>query len=143
MGRKPSLTNWKPFFGPNFPVPPSIHQPAKQPANPNFSGKVGFHILPRIGEVALAHNGVLFFDELPHFQKRVLEALREPLQDRVVNISRVNSKISYDANFMFISAMNPCFCGNFLSKSSRCECSPKEIRRYKKRLSEPLLHRME
>ncbi len=97
----------------------------------------------RIGEVALAHNGVLFFDELPHFQKRVLEALREPLQDRVVNISRVNSKISYDANFMFISAMNPCFCGNFLSKSSRCECSPKEIRRYKKRLSEPLLDRID
>ena len=93
--------------------------------------------------MALAHYGVLFFDEIPHFQKSILEALREPLQDRVVNIARVNSKISYDADFMFVSAMNPCPCGNLLSKQKQCRCSQKEIKRYRARLSEPFLDRID
>ena len=97
----------------------------------------------KIGEVALANRGVLFFDELPHFDSRVLEALREPLQDRVVNIARVNSKIKYSANFIFIGAMNPCPCGNLLSKTKECRCSDVEIKRYKNRLSDPFLDRID
>ncbi len=97
----------------------------------------------KIGEVALAHNGILFFDELPHFKKNILEALREPLQDRKVNISRVNSKIEYEADIMFVSAMNPCPCGNLLSKRKECRCSQREIKQYKNRLSEPFLDRID
>jgi len=97
----------------------------------------------RIGEVALAHNGMLFFDELPHFTKNILEALREPLQDGRVNISRVNSKVEYEADIMFVSAMNPCPCGNALSKKKECRCSEQEIKRYKNRLSDPFLDRID
>jgi magnesium chelatase family protein len=97
----------------------------------------------RIGEVALAHEGVLFFDELPHFAKNVLEALREPMQDRRVHIARVHSKVSYEADFMFVAAMNPCPCGNLLSKSRECRCSEPEIKRYRNRLSDPFLDRID
>jgi len=97
----------------------------------------------RIGEVALAHNGILFFDELPHFSKNILEALREPLQDKQVNISRVNSKVQYEADIMFVAAMNPCPCGNALSKKKSCRCSEQEVKRYKNRLSDPFLDRID
>jgi len=97
----------------------------------------------RIGEVALAHNGILFFDELPHFPKNILEALREPLQDKRVNISRVNSKVEYEADLMFVAAMNPCPCGNALSKKRSCRCSEQEVQRYKNRLSDPFLDRID
>ena len=105
-----------------------------------FGGGSG---VAKIGEVALAHCGILFFDELPHFNKNILEALREPMQDRRVNIARVNSKISYDADFMFVSAMNPCPCGNMLSKKRVCRCTEAEIKRYRNRLSDPFLDRMD
>jgi len=97
----------------------------------------------RIGEVALAHNGILFFDELPHFSKNILEALREPLQDKRVNISRVNSKVQYAADLMFVAAMNPCPCGNLLSKQKTCRCSEQEVKRYKNKLSDPFLDRID
>jgi len=97
----------------------------------------------RIGEVGLAHKGVLFFDELPHFSKNVLEALREPMQDHKIRISRVNSKVEYPADFLFIGAMNPCPCGNLLNKSKECRCSDIEIKRYKNRLSDPFLDRID
>ena len=97
----------------------------------------------QIGEVGLAHNGILFFDELPHFSKNVLEALREPMQDNKIRISRVNSKIEYKANFLFIGAMNPCPCGNLLHSSKECRCSDLEIKRYKNRLSDPFLDRID
>ncbi len=97
----------------------------------------------RIGEVGLAHGGVLFFDELPHFSKSVLEALREPLEDKRIRISRVNSKVEYPTDFLFISAMNPCPCGNLLSEDLDCRCSDLEIRRYKSRLSDPFLDRID
>ena len=97
----------------------------------------------RIGEVALAHKGVLFFDELPHFAKPILEALREPLQDKKVHIARVNAKISYEADIMFVSAQNPCPCGNLLSKVNSCRCSETEIKRYQNRLSDPFLDRID
>ena len=97
----------------------------------------------RIGEVALAHEGILFFDELPHFSKQVLEALREPMQDRRVHIARVHSKVSYEADFMFVAAMNPCPCGNLLAESRVCRCSEAEIKRYRNRLSDPFLDRID
>lgn len=96
-----------------------------------------------IGEVGLAHRGILFFDELPHFSKNVLEALREPLQDCKIRISRVNSKVEYPADFLFVSAMNPCPCGNLLNEHLECRCSDLEILRYKNRLSEPFLDRID
>ena len=97
----------------------------------------------RIGEVALANGGVLFFDEFPHFSKTVLEALREPLQDHKVLISRVNSKVEYRTSFLFAAAQNPCPCGNLLSTVHPCRCNDLEIKRYKQRLSDPLLDRIE
>jgi len=97
----------------------------------------------QIGEIALSHNGILFFDELPHFPKSILEALREPLQDHKVLVSRVNSKIEYKTKFLFIGAMNPCPCGNALSKHKECRCSDLEVKRYKSRLSSPFLDRIE
>ncbi|HHO65329.1 MAG TPA: ATP-binding protein [Epsilonproteobacteria bacterium] len=97
----------------------------------------------KIGEVALAHKGILFFDELPHFSKNVLEALREPLQDKKVHIARVNAKIEYEADIMFVAAQNPCPCGNLLSKTKACRCSEVEIKRYQNRLSDPFLDRID
>ena len=120
-------------------------RPMRSPHHTATSASIfgGGSFQARIGEVALAHNGMLFFDELPHFSKNILEALREPLQDRRVNISRVNSKVEYDADIMFVSAMNPCPCGNALSKKKECRCSEQEIKRYKNRLSDPFLDRID
>jgi magnesium chelatase family protein len=97
----------------------------------------------KIGEIALAHKGILFFDELPHFPKNILEALREPLEDRRIMISRVNSKVEYPTDIMFIAAMNPCPCGNLLHQQKSCRCSDLEIKRYNNRLSEPFLDRID
>ena len=97
----------------------------------------------KIGEVGLAHGGILFFDELPHFSKGVLEALREPLQDSKIRISRVNSKIEYPADFLFVGAMNPCPCGNLLNENKECRCNDLEIQRYKNKLSDPFLDRID
>ena len=105
-----------------------------------FGGGSG---VAKIGEVALAHCGILFFDELPHFGKKILEALREPMQDKRVNIARVNSKISYEADFIFVGAMNPCPCGNMLSQKRECRCSESEIKRYRNKLSDPFLDRID
>jgi len=95
------------------------------------------------GESALAHNGILFFDEFPHFSKSVLEALREPLEDNQILISRVNSKVKYETKFLFAAAQNPCPCGNLLSTSKECRCNELEIKRYKNRVSEPLMDRID
>lgn len=97
----------------------------------------------QIGEVGLANRGILFFDELPHFSKKTLEALREPLEDRKIRIARVNSKVEYETDFLFVAAMNPCPCGNLLSSQSVCRCSDLEISRYKSRLSDPFLDRID
>jgi magnesium chelatase family protein len=86
---------------------------------------------------------MVFFDELPHFQKSVLESLREPLEDHAISISRVNSKVKYPTKFLFIAAQNPCPCGNLLSQSKQCRCSDLEIQRYKNKLSDPLLDRID
>jgi magnesium chelatase family protein len=97
----------------------------------------------KIGEVGLAHNGIIFFDELPHFSKAVLESMREPMQDEKIRVSRVNSKVEYPAKFLFIGAMNPCPCGNLLNDSKECRCNELEISRYKNRLSDPFLDRID
>lgn len=97
----------------------------------------------QIGEVGLAHRGILFFDELPHFSKNVLEALREPMQDAKIRISRVNSKVEYPADFLFVGAMNPCPCGNLLNQTKECRCSDLEVQRYKNKLSDPFLDRLD
>jgi len=97
----------------------------------------------KAGEVALAHHGILFFDEFPNFSKTVLESLREPLEDHRVLISRVNTKVSYPTKFLFAAAQNPCPCGNLLSKTHECRCSEVEINRYKNRISEPIMDRID
>ena len=97
----------------------------------------------KIGEIGLAHGGILFFDELPNFSKNVLEALREPLEDKRIMISRVNTKIEYPTDIMFLAAMNPCPCGNLLHEQKSCRCTDLEVQRYKNRLSEPFLDRID
>ena len=96
----------------------------------------------KMGEIALANHGILFFDELPYFSKDVLENLRLPLQEGKILISRVNNKIEYNIDILFASAMNPCPCGNLLSKKE-CRCSELEIKRYKNRISGPLIDRID
>jgi len=97
----------------------------------------------KIGEIGLAHGGILFFDELPHFPKNILEALREPLEDKKIMISRVNTKIEYPTDIVFVAAMNPCPCGNLYHQHKSCRCTDLEVQRYKNRLSEPFLDRID
>ncbi len=120
-------------------------RPIRSPHHTATSASIfgGGSSMAKIGEVALAHKGILFFDELPHFSKSVLEALREPLQDKKVHIARVNAKIEYEADIMFVAAQNPCPCGNLLSKVKSCRCSEVEIKRYQNKLSDPFLDRID
>ena len=128
-----SLDNKEITFNPQRPFRYPHHSSSK-PAI--FGGRKS------IGEIALANNGILFFDELPQFKKDILEDLRVPLQENKLLISRVDSKIEYKTNILFAGAMNPCPCGNLLSKKE-CRCSEIEIKRYKNRISEPLIERID
>ena len=104
---------------------------------------VGGGKIPKPGEISLAHNGVLFLDELPEFNKSTLEVLRGPLEDRVVTISRINATLSYPCNFMLVASMNPCPCGFYGSKEKECTCTPQAIQKYMGKISGPLLDRID
>ena len=107
------------------------------------AGLIGGGSYPRPGEVSLAHNGVLFLDELPEFRTNVLEALRQPLEDGSVTISRAATSLSYPARFMLAAAMNPCPCGYLGDQGRTCVCTPVMIQHYRARLSGPLLDRID
>ena len=120
------------------------HRPFRAPHHTvSDAGLIGGGVVPRPGEVSLAHNGLLFLDELPEFPRNVLEVLRQPLEDGVVTISRAAMSLSFPARFMLLAAMNPCPCGYFNDKSRECMCTPPMIQRYVSKVSGPLLDRID
>ena len=107
------------------------------------AGLVGGGTVPKPGEVSLAHNGVLFLDELPEFKRNVLEVMRQPLEDGNIIVSRALASINYPASFMLVAAMNPCPCGFFTDPQKECTCTPLQIQRYRSKVSGPLLDRID
>ncbi len=120
------------------------HRPFRAPHHTiSYAGLIGGGRNPRPGEITLAHRGVLFLDELPEFGSHMLEMLRQPLEDRTVTLSRASGSVTFPANFMLVAAMNPCPCGYYGDPARACTCSPAQVQRYQKRLSGPLLDRID
>jgi len=129
MPREHGLMKTRPFRAPHHTI--------------SDAGLIGGGHTPKPGEVSLAHNGVLFLDEMPEFRKNVLEVLRQPMETGIVTISRATSTVTYPANFILIGAMNPCPCGFFGDPKRECTCSFREIQRYRAKISGPLMDRID
>ena len=129
LSRDTSLISQRPFRAPHH----TISQVALVGGGQN----------PQPGEISLAHNGVLFLDELPEFQRQVLEVMRQPLEDRRITVSRAKYSVDYPASFMFVASMNPCPCGYYGDPTHRCVCTPGQIQRYMNKISGPLLDRID
>lgn len=129
LSREEGLLTQRPFRAPHH--------------NASLPSIIGGGAKAKPGEVSLAHNGVLFLDELPEYQRQTLEALRQPLEDGYVNVTRVSGQARYQSRCMLVAGMNPCPCGNYGSKTKECRCKPYEIQRYLARISGPLLDRID
>lgn len=129
LGHHRSLVNTRPFRSPHHTI--------------SDAGLVGGGTIPQPGEISLAHNGVLFLDELPEFKRTVLEVMRQPMEDRVVTISRARMSIDFPANFMLVAAMNPCPCGYYNHPQQECMCAPGIVQKYLNKISGPLMDRID
>ncbi|MBL8061457.1 MAG: ATP-binding protein [Anaerolineales bacterium] len=109
----------------------------------SHAGLVGGGNIPKPGEISLAHRGVLFLDEFPEFGTRVLEVMRQPMEDKIVTISRAKGSLTFSANFQLIAAMNPCPCGFYGDSQKPCTCAPAVVTKYQKRISGPILDRID
>ena len=129
IGRNASLVRTRPFRSPHHTI--------------SDAGLVGGGTYPQPGEISLAHNGVLFLDELPEFKRTVLEVMRQPMEDRIVTISRARMTVDFPANFMMVAAMNPCPCGYYNHPDKECTCKPGMVQQYLNRISGPLMDRID
>ncbi|KGN97412.1 YifB family Mg chelatase-like AAA ATPase [Porphyromonas sp. COT-290 OH3588] len=129
LGKDITLMTVRPFRAPHHSISPAA--------------LVGGGSNPQPGEISLAHNGVLFLDELPEFSRNVLEVMRQPLEERMVTVARARFSVDYPASFMLIAAMNPCPCGYYNHPTRACECTPQQVQKYLGRVSGPLLDRVD